>query len=262
MSVLSHLMGLASRLNVAEQETTSISLSVTTISSRLGSYFGSNVKDRFRFGSSTRKTMLPRSADAYSDVDYMIVFDNTNGYKPQTFISQLKEFAEYYYSRSEIYQSSPTVVLELGHINFDLVPSYKNVWGNLHIPAPTSSYTDWVYTDPLSLNSTVDQANVDTNYQLKPLIRLLKYWNAKNGYVYTSFELEQNLANMSFFFCSNLKDYVYKAVNNLSTWSLPEYKRQKVERAQQIVKNVRQYEQDDMPATAEVEIKKLFPDLG
>jgi len=206
--------------------------------------------------------MLPRNADAYSDVDYMIVFDNANGYKPQAFMSRLKQFAEYYYSRSEIYQSSPTVVLELSHINFDLVPSYKTIWGNLYIPAPSSSYTDWVHTDPLSHNSTVDQANVDTNYQLKPLIRLLKYWNAKNGYVYASFALEQNLANMSFYFCSNLKDYVFKAVDNLPTWGLSTSKCQKVERAQQIVKNVRQYERDEMPASAEVEIKRLFPDLG
>ena len=68
------------------------------------------------FGSYIRGTILPRKADASSDIDIMVMFLNPNGYKPQTFLNRLKNFAEHYYSTSEIYQSNPTVVLELNHM--------------------------------------------------------------------------------------------------------------------------------------------------
>ncbi|MEI1373670.1 hypothetical protein PQG02_14880 [Nostoc sp. UHCC 0926] len=261
MSVLSYLENLASLLNVAEREAVNIDRSISTLSTRLGNYFSNNdLKERFRFGSSVRKTMLPRNADPNSDVDYMVVFDNSFNYNPQTFISRLKRFTEYYYSTSEIYQSSPTVVLVLGHIKFDLVPGYRN-WGSLYIPAPRTSYTDWIVTDPLSFNTTIEQANKNDNFLLKPMIRLLKYWNANNGYIYESYSLEQKMANMSFYFCNNLKDYLFLAIDSFSTGDLPNYKGQKVERAKQIVNNVRQYEQLRLPFSAEAEIQKLFPEL-
>ncbi|MBV5260013.1 nucleotidyltransferase [Synechococcus moorigangaii CMS01] len=261
MSVLSYLENLASLLNIAEREATNIDRSINTLHTRLGNHFSSsNLKERFRFGSSVRRTMLPRNADPNSDVDYMVVFDNALNYKPQTFISWLKRFAESCYSTSEIYQSSPTVVLVLGHIKFDLVPGYRN-WNNLYIPAPRTSYTDWILTDPLSFNSTIEQANKNASFLLKPTIRLLKYWNANNGYIYESYSLEQKMANMSFYFCSNLKDCLFLVIDSFSSWDLPDYKRQKVERAKQIVSNVRQYEQRGLLISAEAEIKKLLPEL-
>jgi hypothetical protein len=261
MSVLSYLENLASLLNIAEHESINITRSINTLYTRLGNYFiNGDLKEQFRFGSSIRKTMLPRNADPNSDVDYMVVFDNAISYKPQTFISRLKRFAEFYYSSSEIYQSSPTVVLVLGHIKFDLVPGYRN-WNSLYIPAPRTSYTDWIVTDPLSFNTTIEQANKNANFLLKPMIRLLKYWNANNGYIYESYSLEQKMANINFYFCNNLKDYLFRAVDGFNTMDLPGYKRQKVARAKQIVENVREYERNRLSILAKDEIKRLLPEL-
>ncbi len=263
MSVLSYLQNLASCLNIAEIESDKIDRSINTLYNRLERYFvNGDLKERFRFGSSVRKTMLPRNADDDSDIDYMIVFENTKGYKPQTFISRLKKFAEIYYSSSEIYQSLPTVVLVLEHIKFDLVPSYRSpYWGNLYIPAPRTYYTDWMETDPLSFNTRIDEANKREDFLLKPMIRLLKYWNANNGYIYNSYDLEQKIVSMSFFSCRNLTDYLFSAISNLSVWELPEYKRQKVDRAKQVVITIRQYEMLNCPIMAEGEVKKLLPEL-
>jgi hypothetical protein len=266
MSVLSHLQNLASRLNIAEIESEKIDRSINTLYKRLGNYFvNGDLKERFRFGSSVRKTMLPRNADYNSDIDYMIVFENANGYKPQTFISRLKKFAEVSYSKSEIYQSFPTVVLVLGHIKFDLVPSYRiPYWRNLYIPAPRTYYTDWMETDPLSFNIRIDEANKREGFLLKPMIRLLKYWNASNGYIYNSYDLEQKIASMSFSNCANLKDYLFLAIYNLNALDLSglsEYKRQKVYIAKQIVITIRQYEVLNCPIMAEEEVKKLLPEL-
>lgn len=144
MSVNSYLGNLSSELVLSLGEKDHISNSISTIKSRLDYYFGSNISDKKVFGSYVRGTTLPRKADSNSDIDLMVVFKNEDGYKPQTFLNRLKDFAEYYYSTSEIYQSSPTVVLELNHIKFELTPAYVSC-GLYFIPNGPSK---WMYSDP------------------------------------------------------------------------------------------------------------------
>lgn len=260
MSVLTHLQNTASAMVLSSREKDSISLSLSTLQTRLGSYFETGtVKEHFRFGSSTRGTILPRRADEHSDIDYMIVFDNSDSLKPQTFINRLKRFAEYYYPKSEIYQSHPTVVLNLNHIKFELVPAYSAWWGTLYIPAPASGFSEWMSTDPNGFNQKLEEKNKHNSYLIKPAIRLLKYWNADNGYVYSSYSLEQAVVAHWFWSCSNLKDYLFSFLDGLSTSGLPQYKIDKVNRAKVIVNKVRQLESDGYPGTAEFEIKKLIP---
>lgn len=155
MSVNTYLQGLGSSLVLSSSERSSISTSVDTIKSRLTSYFGSSVTEKKLYGSYVRETILPRKADEKSDVDLMVVFSNPYGYQPQTFLNKLKEFAEYYYSRSEIYQSSPTIVLELNHIKFELTPARVN-YGSYYIPKSSS---EWMYTDPDGFYSKLTECN-------------------------------------------------------------------------------------------------------
>jgi len=262
MSVLSYLNNLASDLNIAENEKESISTSLAAIQKRLDSYFEDKLIDQIKFGSSTRNTMLPRMADPESDVDYLIVFDNSENYTPQTFLSRLKRFADNYYSSSEIYQSTPTIVLELNHIMFDLVPAYKG-WFSYYIPAPKKDFEDWMVTNPNSLNSQLDDENAAREYILKPVIRLIKYWNSNNGYLYDSFELEKSLASSYFFFCSNLKDYVFKGFKKICEYdeSMPNSKKELLDGALQTIQNVKYFEESEQPNRAESEIKRLLPPL-
>ncbi|WP_328516178.1 SMODS domain-containing nucleotidyltransferase [Ralstonia pseudosolanacearum] len=57
-----------------------------------------------------------RAMDDRSDIDYMVVFSDS-GATPQTYLNRLKIFVEKRYGSSEIYQSSPTIVLELRAAN-------------------------------------------------------------------------------------------------------------------------------------------------
>lgn len=125
MSVNSYLNSLASDLVLSNDENESIKKSISTLETRLKNWFGSAVIESFKFGSYTRGTILPRKVDSDSDIDYMVVFDNSNNYNPQTYLNRLKSFVENYYSTSEIHQSSPTIVLKLNHIKFELVPAYS-----------------------------------------------------------------------------------------------------------------------------------------
>ena len=103
MTVNSHLENLSSSLVLKGSEKDAISASIATISTRLSRFFGSNIQERFQFGSSTRGTILPRRADEGSDIDYLVVFDTSSEtYKPQTYLDKLRKFAEHGYVQKSV----------------------------------------------------------------------------------------------------------------------------------------------------------------
>lgn len=256
MSVLSFLTNTASSAVLSSAEQSSITTSISTLQSRIGLHFASGaIKQHFRFGSSTRGTILPRSMDDHSDIDYMIVFSENNA-TPQTYLNRLKAFVEKYYSSSEIRQSSPTIVLELNHIRFDLVPATTTWAGELQIPNGSGG---WMTTNPNDFNSTLEAKNKEHKSLIKPTIRLFKYWNATAGFPFQSFEMEKWVCGLSFFWLTNQKDYFFAVIDNLNTsTSYSQWVNNEITRAKNIVTNVKQHEKDEMPVTAENEIKKLF----
>jgi len=254
MSVITYLQKRSSNAVLSSSENVSIKTSIATLQTRLNNYFGNNVKNHFQFGSSTRGTILPRSMDSHSDIDYMIVFYNGN-YTPQTYLNNLRTFVEKYYSKSEIRQSHPTIVLELNHIKFDLVPAIEDTWG-LKIPNLSNN---WQYTNPNDFNNSLTIKNTNEKSLIKPTIRLVKYWNTTNGYLYNSFELEKWIINLYFWSCANQRDYLFAIFDNLSTnYNSSQNLKNKVDRAKKIIAQVREYEKKDMPYMAEDEIKKLI----
>lgn len=261
MSVNSHLTSLASNLILSEVEKSSITTSINTLSSRLSLYFGSTVTNHFQFGSSTRGTILPRKADGYSDIDYMVVFNTSdNQKKPQTYLDRLKRFVEARYSTSEIYQSHPTIVLSLNHINFELVPATYN--NGYQIPSPASSWLEWTSTDPSGADQLLQNKNKINNYQIKPLVRLIKYWNTRKGHPFSSFSLEQYIINESFLGCLTIKDYFYKFWSGFGcTYDTSQYIKNTVENAKNYAIKAKNYEDSNMPVNAELEIKKIIPSL-
>jgi predicted nucleotidyltransferase len=263
MSVLSHLTQLGSNLILSENEKSRIKTSIDTLRIRLNYYFNQGqINRQLVFGSFDRDTILPRSKDSDSDIDYMIVFNNPLGLQPQTLLNQLRRFVEIYYSRSEIYQSSPTIVLCLNHIKFELVPAiHAGLWNTneYFIPSPSSSYQTWTGTSPSELKRELNNKNIQHKSQIKPLIRILKYWNALNGKVFSSYELEKYIINQPYWLCNNLKDFFYTVVEGLNSWGLPSYKATKLERLKTIVTETKRLESNGYITLAEVEIKKVIP---
>jgi hypothetical protein len=163
MSVNSYLSNRASSAVLSEDERKSINTSTTTLGTRLDSWFkvdGDKLQSHFRFGSQTRGTILPRRDDQHSDVDYMVVFEK-GGRKPQSYLDRLKKFVEGKYSTSEVYQSSPTIVLELNHIKFELVPALQYYGSTYNIPKEPN---DWQTTSPNDFNATLEEKNKNNQY--------------------------------------------------------------------------------------------------
>ncbi len=151
-----------------------------------------------------------------------------------------------------------TIVLSLNHIRFELVPAINNY--EYQIPSPVSSWSEWMPTDPSSANKTIMDKNNAENYQIKPLVRLIKYWNAKQGHPFASFDIEQHIVNKYYWSCVSLKDYFYAFWEGFScTYNTAQYIKDKVERAKTQAAIAKQHEANNMPASAEIEIKKIVP---
>lgn len=255
MSVLSYLQQRAAQAVLSGPEEASINTSIAALSTRLGGHFGAQLSEHFRFGSSTRGTILPRSMDEHSDIDYMVVFSES-GLTPQAYLDRLRRFALAYYPSSHIKQSTPTIVLELNHIKFELVPALKDWWAGYKIP---DGQGGWQGTSPNDFNKTLTSKNNSHASLIKPTIRLTKLWNAANDYVYESFELEQWIVAQSFLFCSNLRDYLFQVFENLPSRTTLG-RQERIARAKALVQQIRQYERNALaPALAESETKKLIP---
>lgn len=261
MTVSTHLSTTASCLILNDSEKASITNSLSTLGSRLDTYFGSRLTSHFKFGSYPRVTILPRKADPLSDVDYMVIFDTSEGNKkPQTYLDRLRRFAETKYSTSEISQSHPTIVLSLNHIRFELVPAIYD-WG-YKIPSPSSSWEEWMSTDPTAADTEIAEMNKNHDYCIKPLVRLIKYWNAKQGYPFRSYDLEKQVLNMSFFSCTYLREYFYYFWTHFNaSLFAPQTTVDKVNRAKGYASEAKKLESDGYPALAEKEIKKIIPEL-
>jgi predicted nucleotidyltransferase len=257
MSINSYLQDLGSSLVLSSNEKSSITTSISTLKTRLTSYFGEDVIDKIIFGSYTRETILPRKADENSDIDLMVVFKNPCSYKPQSFLNRLKSFAEAKYSTSEIYQSSPTIVLELNHIKFELVPAY-NFYSLYYIPKNSS---EWMYTNPNDFNNKLVECNKNNGYKIKPVVRLLKHWNIqKYSRGLSSFELEGKIANemtYSYMNCTSYTDYLKSALGKLRTYS----NANKIDNAVTKINEALQNENDGYPYTALSKIKEVFPEV-
>ena len=263
MTVNTHLTHLSSSLVLSGAEKLSITRSINTLNLRLTSYFGESLNEQFQFGSSMRGTILPRVADYKSDIDYMVVLNTSNEIekKPQTYLDRLRRFSDSRYSSSEIHQSSPTIVLSLNHINFELVPSLPEPVG-YRIPSLSSCWTDWQMTYPYAANKAITDKNKTELSLIKPLVRLIKYWNASNGYPLSSYFIEEYIVSQNYFGCYSLKDYFYSFWQGIScSYSSPQSTKTKVARAKTISAKAKEFELSGMPYSAESEIKKIVPTL-
>jgi predicted nucleotidyltransferase len=255
VSVLSYLEERASEAVLSRQEKDSINRSIRNLRMRLDTHFGNQVANHFQFGSTMRGTNLPRTLDDLSDVDLMVVFSDTDK-TPQTYLDRLRGFVETHFRRSIVRQEHPTIVLELDHIKFDLVPAINSWWSGLTIPDKDGA---WQGTDPDGFNKELAERHAQCDKKLRPAIRLIKCWNANNGYPFESFGLEKWIVERNYWTCESLRDYVFAIIDKLDPhMGNAQWRIDCIRRAQQLAANIRDLEMRE-PRRAEGELRKLIP---
>jgi predicted nucleotidyltransferase len=259
MSVLSFLTKLSSSAVLSRSDKLSIVDSIEELNYRLSLFFHDDISDSFCFGSFTRGTILPRSIDPFSDVDYMIVFNNT--YNKQTYFDKLKKFANSYYSDDIVYQDFPTVAIELNHIRFELVPAKRNFLGDYKILSSGKHFFNkWTSTYPNDFNQDLNRCNVMNGKTIRPLIRIMKCWNVFHGYPIDSYMLEKTIIDNNYYYLFklsknlNLRDLFFKTIKELNN----DFSIDAFDETLSILELVNELENKGHKAQAEKEIKKVF----
>lgn len=222
LSINQYLLTLANetfRIKTSSSEATKIDASINHLKSTLTSYFDEAVIGVIEFGSYKRDTVLPKAVDQLRDVDLMIIFDHSNlMVNPITYRKYIQDFSDFYYPRSSSFKDKPTVVLEFNHLRYDLVPAYRDTdfFGDDLFYIPDSD-TEWKKTDPYGFHDKLERKNNNNKQLIKPLIRLLKDWNAKAGYPVSSFALEQYVVSTTYYFLDTLEEYFFDAIGSLDT---------------------------------------------
>jgi hypothetical protein len=119
-------------------------------------------------------------------------------------------------------------------------------------------------TSPNEFNKSLTEKNKNHDNLIKPLIRLLKYWNALNKYPFESFELESTVVNhwtLSTVFANpNLWRRFRDFMNELNTnWNNTRQQDYVVKRALKVIKEVNKLESREQINAAEKRLQQLLP---
>jgi predicted nucleotidyltransferase len=258
-----HLKRMSSDLFIKfqSQERAKINRSIEVLIDRLEEYYGKEIEEIIVFGSYSRDTILPRKYDPNSDIDLLIHFntDKFEKLQPDSYRNSLRRFASRHYERSVITKDHPSVVLELNHIKFDLVPAVLNRsfwWGNNYrIPKRNGGWQD---TDPTEFNEKLTRVNKRNKSIVKPVIRLIKYWNAMHSYPYYSFELETALSKLDYWSGNLLSDFFY-AAKNLPADGLPGWAIAKRDKLKESVRTIKDLMEDNNQQKARQLLDWLLP---
>lgn len=257
MNINAYLKEVSSKLVVKDDEKEKIQTSIDTLIWRLKYYFNNkekfNILDIIVFGSYSRGTSLPRIVDDKSDVDIMVIFENDYSV-PQTYLDRIRRAIEYWYKSSVIKQSSPTIILDMLHIKIEITPAIKNN-GICYI----KSDNNWMITNAVDDFINLTLANKNNNYDIKPIIRLVKYWNVSINRKYcSSYEIEKCIVNT--FLSGSYSYYEFKdkllvafqSIRNLDLIDAPKA----ISNLQEAIDDEEKY-----PISSEKEIKKVIEEI-
>ena len=219
MDIDSYLNKLVKQLSIDKPRRDAINNSVDVLKGKIWAEYRERISSVEIFGSYDRGTELPQSIDDKSDVDILVIF-KSNDFQPATLLKQLYQFADDSYNRSDVLTDHPTVVIEMTKVRFEVVPAYfeSSFWNGdeLKIPAPRNKELKWITTEPQKLKEKLVEKNSEENQLIIPLIKLIKYFNVKQGRPYDSFLIEHHAIKRDYD-GETLKDYLFKFIEDLRT---------------------------------------------
>lgn len=262
---LEYLTTLSAKLKLSPTEITGIESSLEVVKSKLQTYFsGEGLIDIKPFGSFDRGTLLTRKVDTESDVDILVMFDEKR-WEAQTYLNKLKQFANDNYTRSEIYQDHPTIVIELTKIKFELTPCIFRPETATHyekylIPQKKNPDLEWISTKPNYLKKRVNEF-VKTRETLINLILLYKYWNIINGRLYKTHQVEEFVIH-KFDYGEDLRYNFYKIINALHYRNDSNVQNDLNRVIKKQKSNIEYLLDGDLKEYAMMELQKILPDFN
>lgn len=259
-----YLVNMANTLVLTDEDKEPINTSLNYLIGKFETELKDDIKRIELFGSYTRETFLHPDFSPKSDVDLMIVFEESK-LKSQTLLTKIKEILKDHYNRSEVYQDHPTIALELNHIKFEIAPT-KEVWrflssDALYIPILKNSKEEWIETNPSKLNDKLNTKDKEEKGNLRPLIRLIKYYNAKADYPFTSYKIEQAVLELSYYDCKTYLDYLNYFIENNDLTLDDDKMKNEMRKLKKLKKDIEILIERKLEDYAVMELHKFFPPI-
>jgi hypothetical protein len=184
-TLLQCIKSLIDNITITNRQEDNIDKSVSNINTHLLKEESNlNVKKIFLNGSYERDTIIR----PLNDIDLFAVLkkedwqdENCNYPNPQSVLTKFKNHLnglnDY---KDKVSQDRPCVTIHLSDKDFDILPSFET--GTQTYLIPNYELTGWTTTNPEILSSNLNSAHKNYNYNLKQIVRVVKYWNRDFNY--------------------------------------------------------------------------------
>lgn len=200
MTLLQSIDKLIDNITVTDRQEENIKNSLSNIEGHLKKKDNDlHVAETFTNGSWERDTIIR----PLNDVDLFAVLnrdkwedDAGNLPSPQSVLTKMKTYlnglADY---KDKVTQDRPCVTIKLSDKNFDILPSFEQVGGGYLIP--NYDLKSWTYSYPEQLTKNLNDTHRSNSYKLKPVVKVIKYWNRDlNDKYIPSFHIEETAINI------------------------------------------------------------------
>lgn len=110
--------------------------------------------------------------------------------KPQSVLTKIKNYLNSLNDyKDKVKQDRPCVTIVLSDKDFDILPSFELDYGGYNIP--NEDLETWTFSNPVLLKTNLDNVHRLRNYKVKPLIKVIKYWNRELNKFIPSYHVEE-----------------------------------------------------------------------
>lgn len=145
-------------------------------------------------GSYRRNTIIrsQRDVDLLAVLSYPAYKDYYD-HSSRDFLYMVRNALNDHYGSTEVSSKRLAVKVDFSDIVVDVVPCFRREGGGYLMP---NGNNGWLATNPPYHTQLVDQANTNKAGRLRPLVRLMKEWNIRNGNHLSSFHVELMVERM------------------------------------------------------------------
>ncbi len=186
-TVSSGFTALLSRLDLTSDQSTTAAARSKGLKDFINNTF-TMAEQAFTIGSYRRGTLIrpERDIDLFAPLDYQTYkgrYDNAS----RAFLYFIRDKLNDGYSKTKTSSREVAVLLDFSVIRADVVPAFNRKGGGYFIP---NGKNGWQATNPPFHTRLINNRDNELENRLKPLIRLMKFWNISNGGHLRSFHVE------------------------------------------------------------------------
>ncbi len=166
------------------------------------------------FGSHERGTMLPPWQDPEACIDALIPFHDL-GLPAWEYLNMTRSILETRIGADLVACERVDMRLSLGHTRIRLLPAVQSPGGPMRIIRGDRGPLTWLKIDPDGAKERLNQADNAHQGCIKPLVRIIKAWNAHSSHPMGGYAVENAILNHEFRQGRHLAFMVFDAIDGL-----------------------------------------------